>query len=75
MREPLIEIYGEELFAKYWAEWVDGMEALYKTKDGNICAEMLKNIKCPTFILYGQKDPLVDSVHASHLHTHIDGSR
>ncbi|KAJ8719180.1 hypothetical protein PYW07_016736 [Mythimna separata] len=75
MREPLIEIYGEKLFARYWAEWVDGMEAIVKTKDGNICSELLKHIKCPTYILYGQQDPLVDSVHVSHLHTHIDGSR
>lgn len=75
MREPLIEIYGEQLFARYWAEWVDGMEAIVKTKDGNICSDLLKHIKCPTYILYGQQDPLVDSVHVSHLHTHIDGSR
>ncbi|XP_028169097.1 valacyclovir hydrolase [Ostrinia furnacalis] len=75
MREPMIEVYGEELFAKYWAQWVDGMIALFRAKDGNICNEMLKDIKCPTFILYGEKDPMVDKVHASHLLTNITGSR
>lgn len=74
-RDPLIEVYGEKLFAKYWASWVDAMDAIYKQNNGNICSELLKNIKCPTYILYGQKDPLVFSVHVSHLHTHIEGSR
>lgn len=75
MRDPLIEVYGEERFAAYNASWVDIMEEIYNANKGNICNELLKDIKCPTFILYGQKDPLVDSVHASHLHTHISGSR
>ncbi|KAL0881914.1 hypothetical protein ABMA27_001675 [Loxostege sticticalis] len=75
MRDPMIEVYGEELFAKYWSRWVDGMVALFKANDGNICNELLKDIKCPTFILYGEKDPMVDKVHASHLHTNITGSR
>ncbi|XP_023944371.2 valacyclovir hydrolase [Bicyclus anynana] len=75
MSEPMIEIYGKERFAKYWAGWVDAMEAIYQANKGNLCADRLKNIKCPTFILYGEKDPMVDRVHVSHLHTHIEGSR
>ncbi|CAH3995513.1 valacyclovir hydrolase [Pieris brassicae] len=75
MREPMIELYGEEIFKSYWAKWVDTMEALFKAKDGNICSDLLKDIKCPTFILHGEKDPLVEGVHVSHLHTHITGSR
>ncbi|XP_026759759.2 valacyclovir hydrolase [Galleria mellonella] len=74
MKEPMIELYGDR-FASYWIEWVDGVIALFKAKDGNICSERLKDIKCPTLILYGEKDPMVDSVHASHLHTNIEGSR
>lgn len=75
MRQPMIDVYGEELFAKYWSKWVEGMENLFNKKDGNICSELLKDVKCPTLILYGEKDPLVDRVHVSHLHTHIEGSR
>ncbi|CAH2085260.1 unnamed protein product [Euphydryas editha] len=73
--EPLIEVYGKERLANYWASWVDAMVTIYNTKQGNICSELLKNIQCPTYILYGEKDPLVDCVHVSHLHTHISGSR
>lgn len=75
MRDPMIEIYGEATFAKIWSEWIDTMIDIYNKNNGNICAEILKDIKCPTFILYGEKDPMVDNVHVSHLHTHIDGSR
>ncbi|XP_045496564.1 valacyclovir hydrolase-like [Colias croceus] len=75
MKEPMIELYGEERFATYWAKWVDTMEALFKAKDGNICSDLLENIKCQTLIVHGEKDPLVDGVHVSHLHTHIPGSR
>lgn len=75
MKDPLIEVYGEKLFARYWASWVDAMEAIYNKNKGNICSDLLKDIKCPTLILYGQRDPLVNSVHVSHLHTNIEGSR
>lgn len=71
----MIDIYGKARFANYWANWVEAMDEICKTKNGNICADLLKNIKCPTYILYGEKDPLVDKVHVSHLHTQIDGSR
>ncbi|XP_064072579.1 valacyclovir hydrolase [Vanessa tameamea] len=73
--EPLFEVYGKENFPRYWASWVDAMERIYETNKGNICSNVVKNIKCPTLILYGEKDPLVDCVHVSHLHTHINGSR
>ncbi|KAG6445029.1 hypothetical protein O3G_MSEX003669 [Manduca sexta] len=75
MRQPMIDVYGEEFFAKYWAEWTDGMINIFNKHDGNLCSSLLKDIKCPTFILYGEKDPMVDQVHVSHLHTHIEGSR
>ncbi|XP_063632643.1 valacyclovir hydrolase-like [Cydia splendana] len=75
MRKPMIEAYGEELFAKYWAEWVDAMSAVFKANNGDICSQLLKDIVAPTLILYGEKDPMVDNMHVSHLHTHIKGSR
>ncbi|OWR43929.1 Bphl protein [Danaus plexippus plexippus] len=74
-REAMNAIYGEEKFARYWAAWVDAMERIYNTRNGDICSEYVKDIICPTYILYGEKDPLVDHVHVSHLHTTITGSR
>lgn len=75
MQEPMIAVYGKELFRKYWEAWTEGATNLFHARKGDICSRMLQDIKCPTYILYGQKDPLVASVHASHLHTHIVGSK
>ncbi|KAI5633596.1 alpha/beta hydrolase fold domain-containing protein [Phthorimaea operculella] len=75
MREPMIAVYGEEVFRKLWSDWVDGMINLYNARNGDICSGVLKDIKCPTLIIYGQKDPMVDSSHVSHMHTNIQGSR
>ncbi|XP_072949927.1 valacyclovir hydrolase [Epargyreus clarus] len=75
MRKPMVALYGEDRFPKLWAEWIDAMVAVYEANNGNICSDHLKDITCPTFILYGEKDPLVDNVHVTHLHTHIQGAR
>lgn len=75
MRKPMIEVYGEEYFAKLWAKWCDGMETVFNANNGNICSHLLKDIKCPTLILHGEKDPMVDNVHVSYLHTNIVNSR
>ncbi|KOB68040.1 Bphl-like protein, partial [Operophtera brumata] len=58
MREPFVEIYGKQFLAVYWSKWLDGMITVFNSDKGNICAQMLKDIKCPTFILYGERDPL-----------------
>lgn len=73
MKKPMLELYSD--FATYWSTWMDGMETVYKANNGNICSHLLKDIKCPTFILYGEKDPIVDPVHASHFLTNISNSR
>lgn len=71
MKEPLIQLYGEEYFTKIWNGWCDAMQNIYEKKKGNLCLEMLPKIKCPTFILYGDKDPLVDKSHLPMLHMNI----
>ncbi|CAH2240635.1 jg14230 [Pararge aegeria aegeria] len=66
LRVPMVEVYGKERFAQYWARWVDCMSVALEAKM-DICSEHLKNIKCPTLVLHGCKDPLVDPVHAPYL--------
>lgn len=71
MRKPLEDLYGKEEFPKLWNEWIETLIQIYKTKDGNICKEMLKNIKCPTFIVHGAKDPMIVPEHVPYLQHHI----
>lgn len=69
----MIKIYGKERFAQYWRNWVDCMSAALE-ENNDICCEFLKDITCPTFILYGAKDSLVDAVHAPYLKENIKNS-
>ncbi|XP_038652589.1 valacyclovir hydrolase-like [Scyliorhinus canicula] len=75
MRKPLEEMYGAETFAKTWGAWIDGVSEIEKRSDGNICKEVLPQVKCPTLIIHGAKDPMVPGFHADYLHKHIKGSR
>ncbi|XP_059058680.1 valacyclovir hydrolase-like [Achroia grisella] len=75
LKNPMLELYGEK-FGSYWAKWTDNaIYSVLKTREGNICSDRLKEIKCPTLILYGEKDPIVETMHASYLQTHIENSR
>ncbi|XP_038219319.1 valacyclovir hydrolase-like [Zerene cesonia] len=75
MKKPMVDLYGEELFARYWAQWVDSMIELVKDRNGDICSNILPKITCPTFILYGEQDPLVDRMHLTYLQTHIKNTK
>lgn len=71
MRQPMVEMYGKEGFAKLWGEWIDTLCEIYKKRNGDICKDRLANINCPTFILHGAKDPLVAAEHVPYLQQHI----
>ncbi|XP_031763901.1 valacyclovir hydrolase-like [Galleria mellonella] len=74
-KSEMVEVYGEH-FASYWAKWTDNaLYGMFKAKNGDICLDRLKAIKCPTFILYGEQDPLTNKDHAIYLHNHIENSR
>lgn len=73
MVQAMEQIYGNQLQA-LWSAWCDAMQAIYKA-GGDICRQRLGEIRCPTFILHGGKDPLVPNFHAEILHQGIPGSR
>lgn len=75
MKKPMVDFYGEEVFASYWVRWLEGMHTVYEGNKGEICSNLLKDIVAPTFILYGEKDPIVAREHITHLNSNIKGSR
>ncbi|XP_031972397.1 valacyclovir hydrolase [Corvus moneduloides] len=75
VKKPLEELYGHKYFAETCEAWVDGILRFADNSDGNICQQLLPDIKCPTFIIHGEKDPLVPQAHAEYIHKHIKGSR
>ena len=70
----MIEAYGEETFQRLWKQWVETMVDILKV-DPDTCSEQLKNITCPTYILYGLKDKIVDPVHFPFICHHIKNSK
>lgn len=75
MKKPLIELYTEPGLQKMWGDWCDALQAIYKQNNGDICKELIKEINCPTFILHGNKDPMVAEEHPAYLEKHIKGSK
>lgn len=73
MLEPLEQEYGREGLHQMWNSWLDVLEGVYHS-GGNICKEMLSEIKCPTLVLHGMKDPIVPNFHPTYLSTHIPHS-
>lgn len=74
MKIPLEETYGKENLEKLWHGFVDGYCRFARKPNGDICIGRLKDIKCPTFILHGVKDPMVASCHPGFLNENIKGS-
>ncbi|SPP88127.1 valacyclovir hydrolase [Drosophila guanche] len=63
MREPMEKVYGVERFAQLWAEWVDAACSFYDQRDGDFCRSEVEQVKAPTFILHGKKDPMIAVEH------------
>ncbi|KAJ2951292.1 hypothetical protein O0L34_g5695 [Tuta absoluta] len=75
MNEPTVQLHGLEFVTRTWTNLVECLSTIFNTQNGDICSAVLKDIKCPTLILYGQMDPVVDSSHITYVNTHIRGSR
>ncbi len=70
--DAMRQTYGESLDA-LWERYVVGLENLYAA-GGDLYRTRLSQVKCPTFILHGEKDPLVPSFHPRIIHEGIRGS-
>mmetsp|Transcript_55809 Transcript_55809/g.124652 ORF Transcript_55809/g.124652 Transcript_55809/m.124652 type:complete len:294 (+) Transcript_55809:43-924(+) len=66
-------VYGDDL-QPMWDSFCDAMKMMYEA-GGDMCQKEAKQIKCPTFILHGAKDPLVPQHHPEWFHETIKGSK
>lgn len=71
MKQPFIELYGEEYFSETWSAWVDAFQKILQENKGDICREVLPKINAPTLILHGAQDPLVPMEHPVYLRKNI----
>ena len=70
---PMRAMYGDG-FQALWTRWCDAQQALLQA-GGDLCRERLAEVRCPTFLLHGGKDPLVPLFHARFLQQGIPGAR
>ncbi|XP_034934729.1 valacyclovir hydrolase [Chelonus insularis] len=75
MRAPLLALYGRDYFQKMLNAWVDTMSNIYQTKNGDLCKDSVTQIKCPTLIMHGRKDVMVDPEHPVFLKKNIPNSK
>lgn len=73
MRKPMEDTYGKEGFTKLWAEFNQAFKDIHGKLDGKICN--LEDVACPTLIVHGDKDAMVDPVHPDNMAANIMGSR
>lgn len=70
VRQIFEKVYGNEL-QDLWGKLVDH----YQINVNDICTDTCKQIRCSTFILHGDIDPLVDLEHPNYLMSQIPDAR
>jgi valacyclovir hydrolase len=71
--DAMRQVYGDSL-SSLWEGYVSGLESIFAT-GGEIYRTQLSRVQCPTFVLHGEKDPLVPSFHPRIICEGIAGSR
>lgn len=74
MKAPLVALYTEKGLQEMWTAWSNTLAEISKN-GGNICKDYLSKIKCPTFILHGDKDPMVAPEHPGYLFDNIQKAK
>lgn len=58
--EPYTSVYGEQRFGDMWRRHVDYLLASLELSEKMDISEDLRKIKCPTLVLHGAKDPIIN---------------
>ncbi|CAH1118971.1 unnamed protein product [Phaedon cochleariae] len=74
MKEPLLQFYTEEELQLMLNEWRDTLAEILQN-GGNICKDRLGDLKCPTLILHGDKDPALDPIHPGFMIENIKNAK
>lgn len=70
MKSPYVKVYGAQTFQNLWSRHIDFYRCL-----GDICKDKLGSVRCPTFILHGDRDPLCNLSHMNYLAKNIADTR
>eukprot|EP00929_Paragymnodinium_shiwhaense_P120046 TRINITY_DN91955_c0_g1_i1.p1 TRINITY_DN91955_c0_g1~~TRINITY_DN91955_c0_g1_i1.p1 ORF type:complete len:295 (-),score=72.65 TRINITY_DN91955_c0_g1_i1:261-1145(-) len=73
MLETHRAVYGDDV-QPMWNSFCDAMKTIYEA-GGDFCMKEAKEVRCPTLILHGAKDPLVPTAHPEWFNQNIAGSK
>jgi valacyclovir hydrolase len=73
MLETHRAVYGDDV-QPMWSSFCDAMKMIYDA-GGDFCQAQAKELRCPTLVLHGEKDPIVPPHHPQWFHENIPGSR
>lgn len=74
----LRSIYGDAYLLELWNGWCDEAIIMSKTdefKFNGTYKETIQAVQCPTLIIHGMKDALIELQHAKYLHNCVKHSR
>mmetsp|Transcript_21218 Transcript_21218/g.48978 ORF Transcript_21218/g.48978 Transcript_21218/m.48978 type:complete len:90 (-) Transcript_21218:858-1127(-) len=58
-----------------WSSAIDAWIRIIEEKDGDVCIEEARSIKCPTLVAHGEKDPICLTPHAEWFEENIPNAR
>eukprot|EP00164_Ancoracysta_twista_P009595 GFYU01014256.1.p1 GENE.GFYU01014256.1~~GFYU01014256.1.p1 ORF type:complete len:321 (+),score=48.65 GFYU01014256.1:45-1007(+) len=70
MRNGLVSVYGEDS-QRMWTDWNDCFERFLSERSGDVCMKECADVKCPTLLLHGAKDPLCPAIQPKYFREHI----
>jgi len=73
MKESMYPIYGADVLQRMWGANIDAWAAMYEANNGDVCMAQAKQIRCPTLVLHGAKDPICLSDHPEWFAANIPG--
>ena len=74
MKAPMLQLYGDEYLQKMLTDWGNSVEKYYQDGGDKDFKEGLARITCPTLVIHGELDPVLDVDHAEFLHKNIKNS-
>lgn len=77
-RKHLINMYGEACLLEMWIGWCDESQVMAKSdvyKFGGTFQQKIQGVRCPSLIIQGMKDKLIEFSHAEYLNQNLANSR
>ena len=76
LRVATEKVYGGD-FSELWCEWMDAFVGIHfdPNRKGDLCTKELTQVKCPSLVVHGGRDPVRPKFHADFLSKQLPNCR